>query len=265
MITKRRDLFLERSVERDVAWHFTGPVFIWDVDKTYLDTAFDKAKGLLWIPFEFAVDKMPVKGAVELLRAMRHGPEEESALNPIFFISGSPPQLRRVIEQRMTLDGVQFDGLTLKDQLGLLLRCGLRGLRHQVGYKLAALLMTRLELPRACSVFLLGDDVESDPLVYTLFNEICAGSGGDAMRARLTALGVWPSMLVALMPLVDAVAEVTYPMAEIFIRCVKKTPLPNDPRLHGFRDFSEVRTWMIHAKLIRATRYHSLDTRLSAV
>ena len=41
---------------------FTGDLFVWDIDKTYLVSEFDSFKGLLSIPFEFAIDKRNIAG-----------------------------------------------------------------------------------------------------------------------------------------------------------------------------------------------------------
>ena len=42
--------------ERQYQSGFSGRVFICDIDKTYLATAFSSLSGLLKIPFEFAID-----------------------------------------------------------------------------------------------------------------------------------------------------------------------------------------------------------------
>src|SRR5437868_8900070 len=97
---------IQRSNERRLTAEYRGDILLWDIDKTYLDTRFSSMRGLLAIPFEFAIDKRTIPGAAVLLRALRRGSGEESALVPLYFISGSPPQLRRVVERKMLLDGV---------------------------------------------------------------------------------------------------------------------------------------------------------------
>ena len=47
---------------------YSGPVFIWDIDKTYLSTQFSSLRGLGRIPLEFAVDKQAIAGMPEVLR-----------------------------------------------------------------------------------------------------------------------------------------------------------------------------------------------------
>lgn len=181
--------FIDRTNHRSLAAH-TGDVFVWDIDKTYLDTRFSSLRGLLTIPLELAVDKRAVPGAVPLLRAIRRGPGPKSAITPLYFVSGSPRQLRPVIEQKMTLDGVDFDGITFKDHLTILRSLRLSGLLAQVGYKLAALLLYRLEAHPSSTWWLVGDDIEADESVFSLFRDVCLGLRGSDLDKAMRQLGV---------------------------------------------------------------------------
>jgi len=153
----------------DPAW--SGEVFICDIDRTYLYTRFSSLKGLASIPFEFAVDKQDIEGMVPLLREVRRGPLQQSRNTPLYFISASPAQLRPVIQRKMLLDGLEFDGTTFKDWLGVVASLRLRRLKEQLGFKLTALLLQRLDLPAGASQVLIGDDLEADALVFTLFSD----------------------------------------------------------------------------------------------
>ncbi|MFO0747685.1 MAG: phosphatase domain-containing protein [Myxococcota bacterium] len=168
---------LERTNDRHFSEGWSGPLYVWDIDKTYLATEIHNLRGLLAVPFEFAIDKRNVAGTAALLRALRRGKSERGLTksNPIYFVSASPPQLRRVIQRKMLLDGVEFDGITFKDQLELVKRRQLGKLREQIGYKLSALLLNRRELPWSASETLFGDDSESDALVYTIYGDTVAG------------------------------------------------------------------------------------------
>ncbi len=184
---------LDRTFQRVLPVDYCGPVFTWDIDKTYLATEIHSWRGLLGVPFEFAIDKRDIAGTAALLQALRRGmaPPGLTEERPVLFVSASPPELRRVIERKMLLDGVAFDGITFKDQLGLLLRGRVRALREQVGYKLAALLMNRRELPAGADEYLFGDDSESDATIYALYGDICAGRvRGRLLDRVLTRLGV---------------------------------------------------------------------------
>ncbi len=173
--------FLSQTNDRTLPATFAGDVLIWDIDKTYLDTQFSSWRGLLRIPLELAVDKRSIPGSVPLLRALRHGGLVEPSIVPPYFIRGSPVQLRNTIERKMTLDGVDYDGITFKDQWGLV-RAGRPGdIKAQVGYKLKALLAYKRRIPDGARFLMFGDDVESDAEVFLLFGEVCAGLRANAL------------------------------------------------------------------------------------
>ncbi|MCC6624793.1 MAG: hypothetical protein IT385_26320 [Deltaproteobacteria bacterium] len=168
---------LDRTNDRHFPDGWAGPVYVWDIDKTYLATEIHNLRGLLAVPFEFAIDKRNVAGTAALLRALRRGRADRglTRANPIYFVSASPPQLRSVIQRKMLLDGVEFDGITFKDQWALV-RGGTPGkLREHIGYKLSALLLNRKELPWGAEETLFGDDSESDALIYSLYGDVVAG------------------------------------------------------------------------------------------
>jgi len=184
---------LNRSHERTYPDGYEGRVYIWDIDKTYLASDIDSIRGLLAIPLEFAVDKRNVAGTGALLRALRRGtaPRGLTQANPVYFVSASPPQLRAVIQRKMLIDGVEYDGITFKDQLALVRRARFGKLREQIGYKLSALLLNRREIPWTVKETLFGDDSESDALIYALYGDIVAGRvRGERLQRTLLRHGV---------------------------------------------------------------------------
>jgi len=209
--------FIVRSNHRNLPPEYDGPVFFWDIDKTYLNTHFSSMRGLFAIPFEFAVDKETVPGSVPLLRALRRGAGPKTALHPLYFVSGSPPQLRRVVENKMTLDGVQFDGITFKDQWGFVKRGRPRSVKEQIGYKLRALLLYRKEMPHTDRWFLFGDDVESDAEVFSLFGEVCAGVRDQELNSRLRACNVHPDDIKNVHEIAAHVPVGNNPVEKVFI------------------------------------------------
>lgn len=166
-------------------------VYRWDLDKTYLRTEFDTVKDWLRIAFESAAQKKTVPGAATLLR-------EICATDPagIYILSGSPTQLRRVLEAKLRLDGVHWDDLVLKPQLTNILRGRFRFVKEQVGYKLAALLDTRASMPGDTLEYCFGDDAEADAFVYSLYSHLCANRLDAATLMRVLELaGVYPDVL----------------------------------------------------------------------
>src|SRR5277367_1803544 len=110
------------------------PTFIarWDLDKTYLRTDFDTVRDLVRTAFERPDEKRTNPGASTLLREMvRSGVS-------VHILSGSPEQMRRKLEDKLRLDGIQWDSFTLKPNLQNLLRLRFRAVRDQLGYKLPA-------------------------------------------------------------------------------------------------------------------------------
>jgi hypothetical protein len=169
---------VDASQQRPVDRHRV--VYRWDLDKTYLRTEFDTLRDLLSRAFEGAKDKHTVPGASALLREIR-------ATQPagLYILSGSPEQMRRVLEAKLRLDGVTWDGLTLKPSLKRLLRGHFKFLRDQVGFKLGALLGSREVLPAHTDEILFGDDAETDAFVYSLYADLCAGRVGSEVLVQV--------------------------------------------------------------------------------
>jgi hypothetical protein len=148
----------------------------WDLDKTYLQTEYATLRDLLRTAFERAEQKRTVPGAAALLR------EIAATGASVHILSGSPEQLRAKLEEKLRLDGARWDTFTLKPNLRNVLRLRWRAVRDQVGYKLPALLAARATLPSCKGVdgcllreVLIGDDAESDALVYSLYADVLAG------------------------------------------------------------------------------------------
>ncbi|MFW6067161.1 MAG: phosphatase domain-containing protein [Myxococcota bacterium] len=155
-------------------------VYRWDLDKTYLRTEFDTVRDLLRTAFEPVRQKQTVPGAAALLR-------EVKGTSPagIYILSGSPEQMRRRLEAKLRLDGVHWDSFVLKPSLRNLLRGRFRFLRDQVGYKLEALLGSRLQVEPDTDEILFGDDAEADGFIYSLYADICADRVGNEVLMQV--------------------------------------------------------------------------------
>lgn len=178
-----------RKLQRSLPDDYAGPAYIWDIDKTWLDTRFSQLRGMLKIPFEFAIDKQALPGTTALLHALRQGPSEREH-RPLYFITASPPFIRKAIERKMLIDGIEFDGITYKDQVEVFRRREFGSLKEHTAFKLGALLLLARAFPRATQVYLFGDDAERDPLLYCMFADICAGRlRGDRLVRTQMQLG----------------------------------------------------------------------------
>jgi hypothetical protein len=167
---------LRRQDERILDPKYSGVVVTCDVDKTYLDTDFKSMSGLLTIPLEWAEDKKTVVGMAPVLRALRFGPGDANAQVPFYFLTAGPPFLVRELKRKMLLDRVQADGITSKDWVAILIkRRRPAWIKRQVAYKLCALFHQRAALPKSAKEILIGDDMEADAFIYSLYARIISG------------------------------------------------------------------------------------------
>lgn len=234
---------LFRRNDRSLPPAWAGPVYLWDIDNTYLITEYAGLRDLVRIRFEAAEDKRPVPGAVELLAGLRRGADPVDR-PPIYFVSASPETMRPVLERRMLIDGVAFDGITFRNLRKL------RYLRDIFGYKVAALLLYRLENPREAKEALFGDDREHDAEVYVLYARACAGQvRGQALAEALAAKGVGKQAIRYIVALAAEVPE-RDPVEWIFIRRTGRGPATppegEDPRVVRVDDFGQVAA-VLHA------------------
>jgi hypothetical protein len=207
-------------------------VYRWDLDKTYLRTDFDTFTQLVKTAMQKAEDKVNVPGTAALMRELKK-PDTR-----VCIVSGSPRQMRRVIEDKLRLDGVQWDELVLKDNMGNLMRGRFRALRNQVGYKLPVLLESRGRTPPEARETLFGDDAEADAFVYSLYADIVAGRVGEQLLGEVCeAARLYPDEAKLIFDLAQQAQQ--GPPAEavrrIFINLDRLTPpsrfAPYGPRL----------------------------------
>jgi hypothetical protein len=157
-------------------------VFIWDLDKTYLDTSWHTVKELLRTAFEKALQKKNIPGTSTLVRALTSSRSEtEFTLPfPIYFVTASPPQMEKKIRKKLELDGVMPYGIFFRDNLRNLRPGHFWRLNKQIGFKLQALLDLRLRLSEKVQLILWGDDSESDAIIYSLYSDLCARRTKDS-------------------------------------------------------------------------------------
>ena len=204
---------------------FDGKVFVWDIDKTYLETHFSSLKGMARIPVEFAIDKKAIAGMPEILRGLRRGPGEDYACAPLYFVSASPPQMRRVIERKMLMDGVEYDGIILKDWLKTLRQLRPGRLKEQAGFKICALMAGRLNRPQSVE-YLFGDDVESDAEAFFIYSHLLSGdlSTGEINQLMVKA-GVKRDDQRCIRKLLDRLGIERGRVARVFIHLERNTPV----------------------------------------
>jgi len=219
--------------DRRLGTDYDGPVFIWDIDDTYLLTDFSSIKGLARIPLEFAVDKIAIPGMPEILRGIRQGAGQSFAAAPLYFVSSSPPQLRKVLEHKMLLDGVEYDGITSKDWMRTFRQLRPGRLRQQVGFKVCALLEGRSRRPLARE-YLFGDDLEQDAAGFSIYARMLTGelAGGEA-DAAMADEGTKKDDRRCALSLLEALPETRGAVERVFIHLQNETPPEQFERYGG--------------------------------
>lgn len=163
---------------------------ICDIDKTYLETQFESLIKMARIAMESAEDKLTVHGASEFLNALRwHNPDAPP--RPLHFVSSSPPQLRLVLEDKLSLDGLDWTSDTFKNQAYNVIKGRVDQLSHHIAYKSAAILSIMAKAAAGSRFILIGDNAESDTYIYSGVAWYCAGAWtSDEYRQFLTNAGV---------------------------------------------------------------------------
>ncbi|HLT31653.1 MAG TPA: phosphatase domain-containing protein [Myxococcaceae bacterium] len=204
-------------------------IYRWDLDKTYLQTDFDTFRQLVRTAFQKAHEKRAVPGASALIRELHAQGDARLSI-----ISGSPRQMRAVLEEKLKLDGVVFDELVLKDNVGNLLRGRFRALRGQVGYKLPALLESRERAPIEAEEVLFGDDAEADAFIYSLYADLLAGRVDERILVQvLDRAEVYPDERERVLEIWKRMPTAD-PVRRIFIHLDRLTP-PASFRRYGPR------------------------------
>ncbi len=198
--------------------------FRWDLDKTYLRTEFDSIVDLAKSAIEKPGDKQAYPGATSLLRALRQDGHR------ICIVSGSPTQMRQVLNAKLALDGIAYDEFVLKNNLRNILRGRFRSIRAQIPYKLPAMLQSRIGAPAERET-LFGDDAEADAVIYCLYADLVAGQVSLADLERvLIASRAYDDDAARILDLARRVPK-TDGVRRVFIHLDRRSP----PQ--GFRRF----------------------------
>lgn len=196
-------------------------LYRWDLDKTYLQTDFDSAWALIKTFFQRPADKENVPGSDVLIRALRRDSVGSAG---IFFLSGSPKQMRRVLQEKLRLDGVYCEQIELKDNLRNLLKGRFRAIKEQIGFKLPALLSARVRISTETTETLFGDDAERDAFVYSLYADLVAGKIGPHILEQILDLAkIFPDSRSLIYDGLDGI-ETTPCVERIFIHLNRLSP-----------------------------------------
>ncbi len=175
--------------------NYEGFIVISDIDKTFLDTKFEDRQGLIETLLERIENKKPIPGMDEFFRKLK------KLEYPLLFISASPNFFHRVLEGVFKRFQIPIEGLFLKKisepvsiipnkifqvltNLNYYINQGidemlnrsvkfinttLQSLVDQTSYKLKVLLKIRKMQPSFAKEILIGDNTESDFLIFVLY------------------------------------------------------------------------------------------------
>lgn len=198
-------------------------IFRWDLDKTYLKTEFASVRDLVRTARTPAEGRENIPGSAALMRAIRSSAPDGFA-HQVFFISGSPNQMRGVLEKKFAIDGFSPDGFVLKPTVGNFFRGRFRAIRGQIAYKLGELITSRAEAPIGTSETLFGDDAENDAFIYSLYAELLAGTVElDALKTILKKAGAYGDQIDQIADGLEAIVH-ERAVRRIIIHLDQRTP-----------------------------------------
>ena len=153
-------------------------IYVWDLDKTYLDTRWHTLGEILRFFFEKSFQKKNIPGTSTLVCCLKESWKRNSGFSqtdfPIFFVTASPPQMEEEIRKKMEMDKILPQGIFFKNNLKNIYPNRWRYFYRQVGYKLEALMRLRTHFKGEITQVLWGDDSEMDATIYSLYSDICA-------------------------------------------------------------------------------------------
>ncbi len=198
-------------------------IFRWDLDKTYLKTEFSSVRDLVRTARTPAEGRENIPGSAALIRAIRSSAPDGFA-HQVFFISGSPNQMRGVLEKKFAIDGFSPDGFVLKPTVGNFFRGRFRAIRGQIAYKLGELILSRGDAPIGTLETLFGDDAESDAFIYSLYAELIAGEVElDQLVSILKKAGAYGDQIDQIASGLEAVVH-EHAVRRIIIHLDQRTP-----------------------------------------
>lgn len=232
-------------------------VFVWDLDKTYLDTTIDSLSGLLTTILERALNKKNVPGTNVLLQSLSSYRKQQKGYMyfPIYFITASPPQMEERISEKFSLDNIRPFGCFYKDNLANLRPGRFWRLTKQVGYKLQALMQLRTRLGDNVRQIFWGDDSETDAIIYNLYSDICSRRlGPNDIRTTLERLNVTGEQVSTILDLQAQIPE-NDPVEKIYINLATDTD-PDYYLKFGRRTLATYNTFQVALDLYQD---HRLD------
>ena len=141
-------------------------------------------------------------------------------------VSNQPPprQMRKVLTEKLRLDGIEPDAFVLKPNLSNLLTLRFRAINEQLGYKLSALLSSRFGGAEVREL-LFGDDSEADALIYSLYADVISGElDRSSLAEALAGSKLYRRDVDHILSLVDLLPAERPVVSRIFIHLDRRSP-----------------------------------------
>lgn len=241
--------------QKNVQYEKSEEVYVWDLDKTYLDTSIDSLNGLLHTIFEKAFTKKNVPGTPDIIRSLSRFRKKNfnETEFPLFFVSASPPQMETKVYEKFVLDEIQPVGMFYKDNLKNLSPRKLLFLKKQIGYKVQSLLQLRTRLSKNVRMICFGDDSESDATIYNLFSDICARRHTEnQLTSLLEDLGVNYAQIDEILRL-QTIINIQDPVEKIYINLATDTD-PEYYLKYGRRTLPTYNSFQVALDLVQDQR-----------
>jgi len=206
-----------------------------DVDLTYLDTHFMSTTDKLALLIQRGGERAALPAMSTVYRGLRRGATSAEDV-PLTYLSGSPNFFKMVLEEKMRVDLIAQDGVVLKPFKDIIVAkvtdvdpgAIVPALEEQVGYKLAALLRLRLDVPPDTKEILMGDDSEADAVAYALYHRFTSKQlTADGLVAAADAVPVDPTWRPLIVDLAARVAPVLPQSAPVVAIYINRTGTPN--------------------------------------
>ena len=172
-----------------------------DIDQTYLDTEMT-FKGILSTVFESSKDKKTISKMDRFYKIL----QKQKKIN-LLFISASPSFFKRTLQAKFKEDGLKVTNIRLKyegsnfnslsqffhsiinilkdlmssdiktfgKKIEALIKTFVNSISNHISYKLSELLKNRLYSPSKIEEILIGDNTESDALIFSLYQLLIMG------------------------------------------------------------------------------------------
>lgn len=156
-------------------------VFVWDYDKTYIESNPETLKGFYKAATEPAEKKETVKGVIKKLQSVvaeweSHNPGKKF---PLYFVTASPPQAVHKIISKIRLDGFEPLGIYCKNNLRNFRPSRWKMIYNHIGYKLHAFYKIWEMAGENVMFNLWGDNSEHDYFVFSLLSDYGSGKMTD--------------------------------------------------------------------------------------